>query len=315
MIYPKLTGRGLFIFSDPGGAKPILTYAKLNKNLSNVLMISDRNYSFIDEFKIPITIYNNESIKEILEINKPNFIYTGTSYTSKIELKFIKIAKAIGIPTYSFIDHYTSFIERFNLDGEQVYPDFICLVDEIAKSILIQNDIKTSVIVTGNYFHEYLKSWKPNITKSELFEKIGIQINNKKICLYGPDPLSNRMKNNKYDFDELDATNQLSKIAKKLSKTHQFILNPHPNQNIEKISKVCGKYIFLINNPIDVNSLIYYADIVIGFFSNFLIEATILDKPVIRFLLNRNMYDPLEKIGIGKVVYPENILSELKRIN
>jgi CDP-glycerol glycerophosphotransferase (TagB/SpsB family) len=72
---------------------------------------------------------------------------------------------------------------------------------------------------------------------------------------------------------------------------------------------------FLITQPIDVNSLIYYADVVLGFFSNFLVEATILNKPVLRFFLNKEMIDPFEKMNIGKVVYPENIISELQQIN
>ena len=313
MILPKLVGRGLFIFSDPGGAKPILSYATLNASLSNVLVVSDRKYPFFNDFQIPVNFYNNESIAEIIDKFKPSFIFTGTSYTSKLEIKFIKIAKQLEIPTYSFIDHYTSFLDRFNLDGEQVYPDFICLIDDLAKSILHQKKIEVPAIITGNYFHQYLKMWKPIYTKKEFLEKVGIQLGKKKLCVYGPDPLSNIVKFN--EFDELEATIQLSKIAEELKETHQFILNPHPNQNLEKISKACGNHMFLITQPIDVNSLIYYADVVIGFFSNFLLEATILNKPVLRFFLNKEMSDPLEKMNIGKVVYPENIISELQQIN
>ena len=314
MILPKLVGRGLFIFSDPGGAKPILSYATLNASLSNVLVISDRKYPFFNDFQIPVNFYNNESIAEIIYKYKPSFIFTGTSYTSKLEVKFIKIAKQLEIPTYSFIDHYTSFLDRFNLDGEQVYPDFICLIDDLAKSILHQKKIEVPAIITGNYFHQYLKMWKPIYTKKEFLEKVGIQLGKKKLCVYGPDPLSNIVKFNEFDFDELEATIQLSKIAEDLKETHQFILNPHPNQNLEKISKACGSHMFLISQPIDVNSLIYYAYVVVCFFSNFLVEATILNKPVLRFYLNKEMSDPFEKMNIGKVVYPETIISELQKI-
>jgi hypothetical protein len=315
MILPKLVGKGLFVFSDPGGAKPILSYATLNPSLSDILVISDRKYPFYNDFQISVNFYNNESIAEIIDKHKPNFVFTGTSYTSKLEIKFIKIAKELGIPTYSFIDHYTSFLERFDLDGERVYPDFICLIDDIAKSILLQNKIEVPAMITGNYFHEYLKRWKPIYTKKELLEKVGTQLSKKKLCVYGPDPLSNKVKVNQFDFDELEATKQLSKIAEELKETHQFILNPHPNQNLEKISKACGNHMFLITQPVDVNSLIYYADVVLGFFSNFLVEATILKKPVLRFFLNKEMSDPFEKMNIGKVVYPENIISELQQIN
>jgi hypothetical protein len=184
MILPKLVGKGLFVFSDPGGAKPILSYATLNPSLSDVLVISDRKYPFYNDFAISVNFYNNESIAEIIDKYKPSFIFTGTSYTSKLEIKFIKIAKKLGIPTYSFIDHYTSFLERFDLDGEGVYPDNICLIDDIAKSIFLQNKIEVPAMITGNYFHEYLKSWKPIYNKKELLEKVGIQVSKKKyVCM------------------------------------------------------------------------------------------------------------------------------------
>ena len=110
------------------------------------------------------------------------------SCTEKDEVSILDVAKLIakelGIPTYSFIDHYTSFLERFDLDGERIYPDFICLIDDIAKSILHQNKIDVPAMITGNYFHEYLRSWKPVYTKKEVLKKVGIQLSKKKLCLY-----------------------------------------------------------------------------------------------------------------------------------
>ncbi len=118
MILPKLAGRGLFVFSDPGGAKPILSYALLNSELNEMLLLSDRKYSFFQDFPLTIIAYRNESIRDIIENFRPDFVFTGTSYTSQIEIKFIKTAKEVGINTFSFVDHYTSFLERFRLNGK-----------------------------------------------------------------------------------------------------------------------------------------------------------------------------------------------------
>ena len=38
-------GKGLFIFSDPGGAKPVLSFI-YNKKIKNYKIISDRKYNF-----------------------------------------------------------------------------------------------------------------------------------------------------------------------------------------------------------------------------------------------------------------------------
>lgn len=315
MILPPLIGRGLFVFSDPGGAKPILSYAKINSELEEICMISDRVYPFFENFEISVIVYKKEvSEKEMIQRFNPDFVFTGTSYTSQIEINFLSAAKKMGIPTYSFIDHYTSYIERFQLDGQFIYPDFICLIDDKAKQIATEKRLGAPLIITGNYYHEFLKGWKPNISKEAFFQSINLTLSGKKICLYGPDPLSNLAKERENSFDEIEATVEMSKIANQLTETHQFILNPHPNQNIEKIADVCGKDIFFIREPVDVNTLIFYSDVVIGFFSNFLIEATILQKPVIRFFLNKEFKDPLELLNIGKVVYPESIFAELQLI-
>ncbi len=314
MILPKLAGRGLFVFSDPGGAKPILSYALLNSELNEMLLLSDRKYSFFQDFPLTIIAYRNESIRDIIENFRPDFVFTGTSYTSQIEIKFIKTAKEVGINTFSFVDHYTSFLERFRLNGKLEFPDNICVIDKLAENIAIEKGLANRTIITGNYYHEYLKKWKPAISKKKFLQNIGINANEKKICVYGPDPLSNKPKEKSTDFDEIDATRVLSKVAYQLRETHLFILNPHPNQDVKKIINECGDHLILILKPLDVNSLIFFADVVIGFFSNFLIEANVLQKPVLRFFLNKEMNDPLRQLNVGKVVYPENIISELKLI-
>ena len=62
----------------------------------------------------------------------------------------------------------------------------------------------------------------------------------------------------------------------------------------------------------DVNTLLYYSDVVIGFFSNILIESRLMNKPVIRFLLNDKVQDPFHDKNIGIIAYPNTIADELK---
>lgn len=51
---------------------------------------------------------------------------------------------------------------------------------------------------------------------------------------------------------------------------------------------------------IDTRSLLYYCDIVVGVFSNILIEGQILGKDVVRFLEKSNN-DPLAQLNIGTI--------------
>ena len=84
----KLNGKGLFVFSDPGGAKPLLALVTLIKNnLNDYRIISDRKYDFYDEFGLNVHVPN---ILSDFDNFKPDFLFTGTSYTSKLELKYIE---------------------------------------------------------------------------------------------------------------------------------------------------------------------------------------------------------------------------------
>ena len=83
--------RGLFVFSDPGGAKPLLGLITLiKKNLKDFRIVSDRTYSFFKEFNLEV---NKPNINDDIDNFNPDFIFTGTSYTSKIELEYLKKSK------------------------------------------------------------------------------------------------------------------------------------------------------------------------------------------------------------------------------
>ena len=132
--------KGLFVFSDPGGAKPILSFISINK-LSNYKIISDRKYQFYSDFNLEVNYFNDLSIEKLLLEYKPDYVFTGTSYTSKIEVKFLKHSKKINIKTYSYIDHYTNYESRFNLKNKIYLPDNLILIDEKAKNIALKTKL------------------------------------------------------------------------------------------------------------------------------------------------------------------------------
>ena len=209
----EFKGRGLFVFSDPGGAKPILSLIKLKK-LKNYKVFSDRNYSFYSDFGINVQRCTLHEVDKILETNKPDYLYTGTSYTSLIEKEFLFKAKKKKITTCSFIDHYTRYNERFLFKGDYVYPDKVFLTDEKAKHLADLSNISSysKVFVSGNYYHDYLKKWKPIESKENTFPNLKPK---QKIILFAPDPLSNIKKEKIFSFDEVDVWKHLSEAINK----------------------------------------------------------------------------------------------------
>ena len=295
----KLKGKGLFVFSDPGGAKPLLALVTLiKKNLNDFRIISDRKYDFYDEFGLNVHVPN---ILSDFDNFKPDFLFTGTSYTSKLELKYIEKSKNNKVVSYSFVDHYSNISLRFLNDDKICMPDFVLLLDNIAKKIAIAEGLqKKRIKVFKNPYHEYLKLWKPKLSREDL-TKIH-NINTKKMITFALDPLSNAGGIEKFGNDEVNILKtSLDSIEKLMLKDTTIIIKLHPNQDISLISPLIKhkKEILLIKN-IDTKLLIYYSDLIIGIFSNFLLEASILEKNIIRVIKDLKE-DPLSNNNIGIV--------------
>jgi hypothetical protein len=314
-------GRALFVFSDPGGAKPVLAFAKLNAALfEDVHIVSDRVYPFYHDFNLPVEPYMDNEL-QVIENFHPDFIFTGTSYTSKIEQRFIKLAKGKKIPSHSFIDHWTSMRKRFeDSDGTLTTPDLIHVIDGRAKQIAINEGLEEDTIrIMKNPYHLWLASWTPSLTKADFFQTLEVKTEGKKIALFAPDPLSNVNGLEKFGFDEVSALTELTALVKddkSVNNNWLFLIKPHPNQDPGKFEEVTkgGSDFILLNADADTNHCIYYSDVVIGFFSSLLIEATLMKKNVLRYLPKEIPNDPLEELQIGMVVNQSNLMEQLKWI-
>lgn len=307
-----LKGNGLFVFSDPGGAKPILALVRsLAKQEKRYKIISDRDYSFYKEFGLEVQ-KPSASIGQDVQDPVPDFIFTGTSYTSKIELAYIKEGAARGIPTYAFVDHWTNIRERFDNKGTEVLPKKICVIDQRAKVIALKQGIEEDrILVTGNPFQDYLRSWHPVTNKKEFFEKQGIDIKNKKIIVFAPDPLSNVDGKIKFGFDEVQVVTEMNELIDDILEKYIFIFKPHPNQDMARLNKEFLDKIIVADQAIENNSLIYHSDFIVGFFSSYLIEADIMKKKVLRYLPEHFINDPFKDSAIGTIVNSKNFLENL----
>lgn len=294
----------LFVFSDPGGAKPCLALAGLDA-VSDFEVVSDRHYPFYSDFAIAVQQYSGDAISHLRQ-TQPDLLFTGTSYTSSLEKDFLRAAANAGIPSVSFIDHWTSMRKRFETDDATLrLPGTVWVIDEQAKSNAVADGIPPEkIVISGNPYHEWLKSWRPDKSKEDVLSRFQLSPAREKMLLFAPDPLSNVDGHTRFGFDETDALDALRSIfnefADQLNDTY-VVVKPHPNQNVSKLNAlVSGHPAFVIaGNDADTNALIYYSEAVIGFFSSLLIEATILEKPVFRFLITSGFKDPFAGKEIG----------------
>ena len=293
-----INGKGLFVFSDPGGAKPCLSFILLN-NLSNYIVISDREYNFYSDFEINVII-SVEIERYIADFN-PDYIFSATSYMSNIEKIALRIARINKIPSIAYIDHPSNILDRFNFNNEFYIPDSILVGDydvlNEVKSYNLFDSCRVRIIL--NPYHFFLAKWKPKVDKVSFLRQLAITTQ-KKIVLIAFEPLSNINGLEKYGFDEFTGINEINSIIESEDLDYTYIFKPHPNQNMDLLINELSHKIIVVSSQTDTNNLIFYSDIIIGFFSNILLEANIFEKRIIRYQPVGFKNDPFinKKVGI-----------------
>jgi hypothetical protein len=312
----RFSGIGLFVFSDPGAAKAVLAQAIcVKENLSTIFIISDRQYNFYKDFDLDVIIAD-ESPDVMIDKIKPDFIFTGTSYTSKIELEYLQIAKHKGIFTMAFVDHWSSIKERFEYGDLHIYPNEIFVIDEEAKIIALSDGIPHDILkIYNNPYYQFIKDWKPNISKESLFQELGIINHNHKLLVFAPEPLSNINGIERFGFDECVIMDRINQILESNQYDFSFVLKTHPNQDVKRIESVIGKKIIIVDDEIDSKLLMYYGDLILGFFSNFLIEASHMEKKILRLDFHSMKEDPLANSNIGTKVNEQEFITELNKLH
>jgi CDP-glycerol glycerophosphotransferase (TagB/SpsB family) len=315
--------RRLIVFSDPGGAKPCLSLAKKWQASDELLLCSDRQYAFFEMFGVRVRHCNGLDAPAIFAEFKPENLYTGTSYTSRIEMDFIREAAKRGIPSASFVDHYTGFDVRFGTAEARILPDEIHVLDHKAAALAREAGLPESRIrITGNPYHEFLRSWQSQLTKEEVFQQLGIPVSEAKTILFAPDPLSNAGGADKFGTDEVAILGLLLEALGEIGKPIQLLIKAHPNQSMDYL-KTGLKYlprnveVHLVTSEKDalLNDLIQHADLVAGMFSSLLIEAELLGAKTLRILCGITIPDPLAGQSAGAVLMERNqISSELQNL-
>jgi len=318
MILEKLKGKILFCFSDPGGAKPCLSLSdKLNKD--DIKIISDRDYSFFNIFNSKVSVVeNHNNLSEIIEDFNPDIIFTGTSYKSNLEKKVISLGKSKDIIVFSFVDHWTSISDRFRINKKGFnFPNEVWVLDERAKQIAIKEGIdENKLFISGNPYHNWVIKWRPNIERKDFYKNLGLN-GGIKYILFAPDPLSNVNGIESFGFDEYIASKRMIECVEsstvEFKNSHHFLIKMHPNQSVDKIMRVFHGYknFTILPLEIDANKSIYFADLVIGFFSSLLIEAALMNKPVIRFLQNELKVDPFSGLDLGTISNSDKLIKNI----
>ena len=314
--------RRLIVFSDPGGAKPCLSLAKKWQDSDELLVCSDRQYAFFETFEIPVRYCRGEDANAIFQEFQPDSLYSGTSYTSRIELDFLREAAMRGIPSASFVDHYTGFDVRFGTAEARILPDEIHVLDEKAAALAREAGLpERRIRITGNPYHEFLCSWRSRLTKEQVFQKLEIPLSDAKIILFAPDPLSNAGGAEKFGTDEVAILKLFLESLGEAGRPTQLLIKAHPNQSLDYLKTGLQNApqnveLHLVQSEKDalLNDLIQHADLVAGMFSSLLIEAELLGKKALRILVGFKKGILFQITANNSITDKEKLFKQIKTI-
>jgi hypothetical protein len=314
--------RRLIVFSDPGGAKPCLSLAKKWQQSDEALVCSDRQYAFFETFGIPVRDCRGEDAAAIFDEFCPDSLFTGTSYTSRIEMDFVREAAKRGIPSASFVDHYTGFDVRFGTADNRFLPDEIHVLDDKAAELAHEAGLPESRIrITGNPYHEFLRNWQSCLTKQKVFQQLGIPVSEAKTILFAPDPLSNAGGAEKFGTDEVVILKLFLESLGEAGRPTQLLIKAHPNQSMEHLKTGLQNApqnveVHLVQSEKDalLNDLIQHADLVAGMFSSLLIEAELLGKKALRILVGFKKGILFQQTANNPITDKEKLFEHVKTI-
>lgn len=309
-MYEQLRGKGLIVFSDPAGAKACLALATmLQKDNPSIelTLVSNRNYDFYSDWPLDVKIIQEST--ETIQWENYTWLYTGTSRpesSNYFELLFIAAAAQKQIPSWSFIDHWRNYSMRFLKQGEWILPDHVVVLDDEARKGAMSEGIPGESIVIGEnpylkYIHTY---WGASLSKKQVLQKLNVTDHYKTIALYAPDPITIINQEKLFLFDEVEVLQTLIALLDQFPEMI-LLLKLHPLQPFEHIFELLNtassSRIQVVQADLNSLELISIVDLVIGFHSNFLLEAQALDKQIIRYYPAKGI-DSLAHLTIGKKI-------------
>jgi hypothetical protein len=307
-----------FVFSDPAGANACIGCARLGEAFEgrSSLLFCNKRYDMQD-------IENLQVVSEIpdFKVLGIDCVFAGTSHPESsgyFELNCIREARQVGIKTISFIDHWVNFRLRFlDENKELVLPDEIWVLDEKARQLAIEEGLPEHLLrINRNPYHEYLEYlWKPSFEGKAYLDELNISKAGFHI-LFAPDPLSLRDVKQTTGFTEDEALDQLLQVLSALEFPVQLIVKCHPLQPVKILEDVVtkGKIPVHITTNVDVLELVNASDLVIGFYSNLLLEANALRRNVIRFFPGNKKADLLShNKSIENVDTAKGLLTTIKK--
>jgi len=215
-------------------------------------------------------------------------LFFGTGWQEKIEREFVKEAKLSGIPSFAFLDHWSSYRERFNYPHEnwrRNLPNYVVVSDEKAEKLAKSLALAEVLRVSNFYLQNQLAQSKEE------------EISPSQNLLFLSEP-TQEVALNTYNDENYWGFTQYTALEEILENFDKFECNGlhirlHPSQEKHHYSKVLKKFPQIKSQiypssfcPLEKDLL--RSKMIIGFDTMALYTAALLGKATLSFLPSKN---------------------------
>lgn len=322
----------ILLFSrDPGGANLIISMhcvlkQEFNINLygkDNALNVYKKNNLPCEDINQILPSISAKNISEFLIQHQFDGILTSTSAEDFTERLLWQAAKKLNIYHGAVLDQWMNYSlrflkshksyqskEKYNLN-EYILPKNIFVMDEYAQQAMIKEGIPAKYIkVTGQpYFEHFINQHKKPTSHNRNNEKL--------TWLFASEPITTVYGKEKgldlYGYTEQSILYAICNAINEIpNNTIELIIKPHPRESTEVYSKICNQFNFISLISLDSVEAILQSDAVLGMSSTLLLEAALLNRPILSIQLNLKMDSPfiLDQIDKSKSILNENNLKK-----
>ena len=232
-----------------------------------------------------------------------DLIVTGTAPTSDVEHRLWRAARGWGKKSFCLLDMVKHCRERFEKNGELVFPDLIIVADEAAAADVARLGVpRERISVAGSPYLAAVAARRLAAGERELLRE-ELRLGGKRLITFCTEYIAAAGETEKYGYDELHILNILSAyIAARGRGGFSLRIRLHPRDDRvlyeDFFAPPGGDSDWAFEAGDAACRFLQAADVVIGMTSTILTEGHLLGLPVISF----------QPVGPGKAPHAHNRL-------